>query len=166
MTWVQRYIFMLKSELLKFCFFLIDTLFSYFSPHFLCNSTFASRRNKGGEKEKSLAPDCRGRLLCLPVEIWGVYACRLFVVVRADRIATLLSEGLGEVVCPYGWLQSIRPFYSLLYPFLRGCYKSASFRRPVKAEGLDGIQAGGGVRSAAEDETPANMVRGIKTPTG
>ena len=26
------------------------------------------------------------------------------VVVRADRFATLLSEGLGEVVCPYRWL--------------------------------------------------------------
>ena len=25
-------------------------------------------------------------------------------VVRADRFATLLSEGLGEVVCPYGWI--------------------------------------------------------------
>ena len=25
-------------------------------------------------------------------------------VVWADRFATLLSEGLGEVVCPYGWI--------------------------------------------------------------
>ena len=28
----------------------------------------------------------------------------VLVVVRADRFATLLSEGLGEVVCPYGWV--------------------------------------------------------------
>ena len=27
-------------------------------------------------------------------------------VVRADRFATLLSEGLGEVVCPYGCQRS------------------------------------------------------------
>ena len=30
---------------------------------------------------------------------------RKVYVFRADRFATLLSEGLGEVVCPYTWGQ-------------------------------------------------------------
>ena len=38
-------------------------------------------------------------VLCRP---FGAYVAP--VIVRADRFATLLSEGLGEVVCPYSWV--------------------------------------------------------------
>ena len=52
--------------------------------------------------------------LCHPwanncVRFWNRFlndfeADRPTLIVRADRFATLLSEGLGEVVCPYGWV--------------------------------------------------------------
>ena len=51
-----------------------------------------------------------GHLGCeteMPSRYGGRVGGVLFVIVRADRIATLLSEGLGEVVCPYAWVFSL-----------------------------------------------------------
>ena len=54
---------------------------------------------KGGRRSPPVVP--RGGHYSF-LGCWGTRW--VLVVVRADRFATLLSEGLGEVVCPYGGL--------------------------------------------------------------